>query len=109
MAAFGAFIRQQSDKATRPVGGTSSDNPVAIRAGHVDGKRGRAKASRRMRSVTSLCSLRSVRSAAMLRSRTVSLLAAALIAVPPGAFANPLGAQVVGGQATIQGQGTATV
>jgi filamentous hemagglutinin family protein len=45
----------------------------------------------------------------MLRSRTVSLLAAALIAAPPGAFANPLGGQVAGGQATIQGQGSATV
>jgi hypothetical protein len=29
----------------------------------------------------------------MMRSRTVSLLAAALIAAPPGAFANPLGGQ----------------
>jgi filamentous hemagglutinin family protein len=45
----------------------------------------------------------------MMRSRTASLLAAALIAAPPGAFANPLGGQVAGGQATIQGQGTPTV
>jgi filamentous hemagglutinin family protein len=45
----------------------------------------------------------------MLRSRTISLLAAVLIAVPPAAFANPLGGQVAGGQATIQGQGTKTV
>src|SRR5262245_32694712 len=45
----------------------------------------------------------------MMRSRTVSLLAAALIALPPGAFANPLGGQVVGGQAAIAGQGTSTV
>jgi filamentous hemagglutinin family protein len=45
----------------------------------------------------------------MLRSRTASLLAAALIAVPPAARANPLGGQVVGGQANIQGQGTKTV
>jgi filamentous hemagglutinin family protein len=45
----------------------------------------------------------------MMRSRTVSLLAAALIALPPGAFANPLGGQVAGGQATIAGQGTSTV
>ena len=45
----------------------------------------------------------------MLRSRTVSLLAAVLLALPPAAFANPLGGQVVGGQATIQGQGSKTV
>jgi filamentous hemagglutinin family protein len=45
----------------------------------------------------------------MLRSRTVSLLAAALIVAPPGAFANPQGGQVVGGAASIQGQGTPTV
>src|ERR1051326_3747524 len=45
----------------------------------------------------------------MLRSRTGSLLAAVLLAMPPAAFANPLGGQVVGGQATIQGQGSKTV
>src|SRR2546430_101613 len=47
--------------------------------------------------------------AAMLRSRTVSLLAAALIAAPPAAFANPQGGQVAAGSAGIQGQGTKTV
>jgi len=45
----------------------------------------------------------------MLRSRAVSLLAATIIAAPPAALANPLGGQVAGGQATIQGQGTSTV
>jgi filamentous hemagglutinin family protein len=49
----------------------------------------------------------------MIRSRTLNrrlaLLAAALMLAPQGALANPLGGQVVGGQATIQGQGTSTV
>jgi filamentous hemagglutinin family protein len=45
----------------------------------------------------------------MIRSRTVSLLTAALLIAPQGAFANPLGANVVGGQATVQGQGSALV
>ena len=49
----------------------------------------------------------------MIRSRTLNrrlaLLASALMLAPQGAFANPLGGQVVGGQATIQGQGTSTV
>ena len=45
----------------------------------------------------------------MLRSRTVSLLAAALLLAPTGAFANPQGGQVVGGQVNIQGQGSKTV
>jgi len=42
----------------------------------------------------------------MMRSRTVSPLAAALIALPPGAFANPLGGVVAGGTVQIQQQGT---
>src|SRR5262249_25822169 len=40
--------------------------------------------------------------------RRLSVISA-LIAAPSGGFANPLGGQVVGGQATIQGQGTKTV
>src|SRR5215813_5130712 len=42
-------------------------------------------------------------------NRALALLASALMVAPSGAFANPLGGQVVGGQATIQGQGTKTV
>ncbi|HEX4553200.1 MAG TPA: filamentous hemagglutinin N-terminal domain-containing protein, partial [Xanthobacteraceae bacterium] len=45
----------------------------------------------------------------MIRSRTVSLVTVALLIAPPSAFANPLGANVVGGQATVQGQGSALV
>src|SRR5229473_3429224 len=45
----------------------------------------------------------------MIRSRAVSLLAAALLLAPPAAFANPVNGQVVGGSASIQGQGTKTV
>src|SRR5512140_1949289 len=49
----------------------------------------------------------------MIRSRTLDrrlgLIASALMLAPQGAFANPLGGQVVGGQASIQGQGSATV
>ena len=49
----------------------------------------------------------------MIRSRTrnrrLALLASALMIAPSGAYANPLGGQVVGGQATIAGQGTKTV
>src|SRR6516164_9826895 len=49
----------------------------------------------------------------MIRSRMVNrrlaLLASALMLAPSGAFANPLGGQVAGGQANIQGQGTKTV
>jgi filamentous hemagglutinin family protein len=41
--------------------------------------------------------------------RRLALLASALMLAPSGAFANPLGGQVVGGQASIQGQGTKTV
>src|SRR6267378_998945 len=46
---------------------------------------------------------------AMMRSRALSVLVSALLLMPPGAFANPLGGQVQGGSATIQGQGTSTV
>src|SRR6266545_8175025 len=42
-------------------------------------------------------------------SRALSVLLSALLLTPPGAFANPLGGQVQGGNATIQGQGTPTV
>src|SRR5215472_14492094 len=49
----------------------------------------------------------------MIRSRTLNrklaLLTSALMIAPSGAYANPLGGQVVGGQATIAGQGTKTV
>jgi len=45
----------------------------------------------------------------MIRSRALSILVSALLLMPPGAFANPLGGQVQGGSATIQGQGTSTV
>src|ERR1043166_2700329 len=42
-------------------------------------------------------------------ARALSVLLSALLLTPPGAFANPLGGQVVGGQANIQGEGTSTV
>src|ERR1051325_6889576 len=49
----------------------------------------------------------------MIRSRTfnraLGLLCSALMLGPTSVLANPLGGQVVGGQATIQGQGTKTV
>ncbi|HUI96649.1 MAG TPA: filamentous hemagglutinin N-terminal domain-containing protein, partial [Xanthobacteraceae bacterium] len=49
----------------------------------------------------------------MIRSHTLNrklaLLASALMVAPSGAYANPLGGQVVGGQAGIAGQGTKTV
>ena len=49
----------------------------------------------------------------MIRSHTLNralgLLCSALMLGPTSILANPLGGQVVGGQATISGQGTATV
>src|ERR1043165_1404036 len=42
-------------------------------------------------------------------SRVLSVLLAALLLPPPVVFANPLGGQIVGGSATIQGQGTSNV
>src|SRR5689334_783570 len=42
-------------------------------------------------------------------SRALSVLLSALLLTPPGAFANPLGPQVQGGNVTVQGQGTPTV
>src|SRR5215831_16111107 len=45
----------------------------------------------------------------MMRSHRQLLLASTLVLAPAVALANPQGAQVVGGQATVQGQGTSTV
>src|SRR5229473_3618803 len=42
-------------------------------------------------------------------TRALSVLLSALLLTPPGALANPLGGQVAGGSATVQGQGTSTV
>src|ERR1043166_4955746 len=42
-------------------------------------------------------------------NRALGLLCSALMLGPTSVLANPLGGQVVGGQATIQGQGTKTV
>src|SRR5690242_14994232 len=62
---------------------------------------------------SSSLSLRSIRSGSMIRSRRLNrrlaLLLSALMLSPSSALANPQGGQVVGGQASIQGQGTNSV